>query len=150
MNVSTDIPIMAHRVGRVLRRNKKLIKLSLQACAHCALCAESCFKFQASRRDPAYTPSYKVLNSIGRIYRTKGRLSESEYETIADLVWNRCALCMRCYCPIGIDIPSLINCARNVCRERDVFPTYTMDSEKLHVQKFRHGSENRMKGAQDG
>jgi Fe-S oxidoreductase len=131
MNRSTDGAIMAHRIGRVLQRKRELIKLSLQACAHCALCAESCFKFQASGGDPGFTPSFKALNSIGRIYRKKGRLSESEYETIADLVWNRCALCMRCYCPIGINIPSLIACARDVCRERGVFPVY--DGTKRHL-----------------
>jgi len=124
MNEPAISAIVAGRIARVLDRNKQMIKLSLQACAHCALCAESCFKFQASEGDPGYTPSYKAINSIGKIYRKKGKLSESEYRAISDIVWNRCVLCMRCYCPIGISVPSLIACARNVCRERGVFRAY--------------------------
>ena len=124
MNESAARAMAAQRVGRVLRRNRALIKLSLQACAHCALCAESCFKFRQSGGDPTYTPSYKAINSIGKIYRRKGRLSDAEYRAISGLVWDRCALCMRCYCPVGISVPTLIAFARNICRERGVFPAY--------------------------
>ena len=124
MNESTKDAITAHRISRILTRNREMIQLSLQACMHCALCAESCFKFQSSGGDPGYTPSYKAINSIGKIYRRKGRLSEAEYREINELVWDRCVLCMRCYCPVGVSIPSLIACARSVCREKGVFRTY--------------------------
>ncbi|HUI69058.1 MAG TPA: (Fe-S)-binding protein [Spirochaetia bacterium] len=124
MNEPVESAIVAGRIARILERNKQMIKLSLQACAHCALCAESCFEFQASGGNPGYTPSYKAINSIGKIYRKRGKLSESEYRAVSDLVWNRCVLCMRCYCPVGISVPSLIACARNVCRERGVFRAY--------------------------
>jgi Fe-S oxidoreductase len=124
MNESTTNAMIAQRIGRVLHRNRRLITLSLQACAHCALCADSCFKYQHSGGDPGYSPSYKAINSIGKIYRRKGRLSESEYRAVSQLVWDRCALCMRCYCPVGISIPSLIACARSICRERGIFPSY--------------------------
>jgi Fe-S oxidoreductase len=97
-----------------------LIRLSLQACVHCALCAESCFKFRQSGGDPSYTPSYKAINSIGKIWRTRGRLSDEEYEDIRELVWDKCVLCTRCYCPVGISIPSLIAAARSACREKGV------------------------------
>ena len=116
--------VVAGRISRILERNREMIRLSLQACAHCALCAESCFMFQASGGDPGYTPSYKAINSIGTIYRKKGKLSDSEYRTVSELAWNRCVLCMRCYCPVGISVPSLIACARNVCREQGVFRAY--------------------------
>ncbi len=122
MSQVTHSAMVAHRISRILERNRGMIKLSLQACVHCAMCAESCFKFTASGGDPGYTPSYKAINSIGKIYRARGRLSESEYRSISDLVWTRCALCMRRYCPIGISIPSLVACARSVCRERGIFP----------------------------
>jgi Fe-S oxidoreductase len=124
VNETTSNAIVAARIGRVLQKNRQLIKLSLQACTHCAICAESCFKYQQSGGDPGYSPSYKAINSIGRIFRSKGRLSESEYRAVSHLVWDRCALCMRCYCPVGISIPSLIACARSICRERGVSPTY--------------------------
>jgi Fe-S oxidoreductase len=101
-----------------------LIKLSIQACAHCALCADSCFKFRQSGKDPTYSPSYKAINSIGRIYRAHGKLSEEEWEQIRELAWDKCVLCTRCYCPIGISIPSLIAAARSACREAGVQRTY--------------------------
>jgi len=122
VNGSTASAIVMHRIGRVLQRNRQMITLSLQACAHCALCAESCFKYVHSGRDPRFSPSYKAINTIGKIFRKKGRLSESEYQAVSSLAWESCALCMRCYCPVGISIPSLIACARSVCRERGIFP----------------------------
>ncbi|HTP57659.1 MAG TPA: (Fe-S)-binding protein [Spirochaetia bacterium] len=122
MNGSTTSAMVMHRITRVLQKNRRMIRLSLQACAHCALCSESCFKYTNSGRDPRFSPSYKAINSIGTIYRKKGRLSDSEYHDVSALVWERCALCMRCYCPVGISIPSLIACARSICRERGIFP----------------------------
>ena len=113
------------RIARILDGKKELIRLSLQACAHCALCAESCFMFRQSGRDPGFTPSFKAINSIGRIWQTRGRLSEAEYEGIRELVWDRCVLCMRCACPLGISIPSLIALARSACRERGVWRRHT-------------------------
>jgi Fe-S oxidoreductase len=111
-------------IQRILNKKKGMIKLSLSACVHCSICSDSCFKFKSSNNDPTYTPSYKAINSIGKIYKKKGKLSDEEYETIKDLVWNKCVLCMRCYCPVGISIPSLITAARNVCREKGVYRKY--------------------------
>ena len=113
------------RIARIVDGRKDMIKLSLQACVHCSLCADSCFKFRQSGGDPTYTPSYKAINSIGRISRARGRLSDDEYEDIRELVWDKCVLCMRCYCPVGISIPSLIAAARNACREKGVARWYT-------------------------
>ena len=48
------------------------MKLSLAACAHCTLCAESCFLFNARDNDPTYMPSYKFINSLGVLYKKKG------------------------------------------------------------------------------
>ncbi|HET6450353.1 MAG TPA: (Fe-S)-binding protein [Spirochaetia bacterium] len=112
-------------IGRILDDRRDMIRLSLQACAHCALCAESCFKFTQSGGDPTFTPSYKAINSIGKIWRTRGRLSDSEYDTIRELVWDKCVLCMRCACPVGISIPSLIALARSACRQRGIWRWHT-------------------------
>jgi Fe-S oxidoreductase len=113
------------RIARIVDGKKDMIRLSLQACVHCSLCSDSCFKFRQSGGDPTYTPSYKAINSIGRISRTRGRLSDDEYEDIRELAWDKCVLCMRCYCPVGISIPSLIAAARNACREKGVARWYT-------------------------
>jgi Fe-S oxidoreductase len=120
---NTDAKTLA-RINRIVDGRKDMIRLSLQACVHCALCAESCFKFRQSGGDVTCTPSYKAINSIGRIWRTRGRLSDEAYEDIRELAWDKCVLCMRCYCPMGISIPSLIAAARGACREKGVTRSY--------------------------
>jgi Fe-S oxidoreductase len=122
-NVYTD-PAAKNKINNLLSRQKKMIRLSLFVCVHCSICSDSCFLFRAHKNDPAYTPSYKAINSIGKIFKTKGDLPDKEYKDIADLVWNKCVMCTRCYCPIGISIPSLIAMARNICREKGFYRTY--------------------------
>ncbi len=117
-------PRTLDRIARIVEKKEGMIRLSLQACAHCSLCAESCFKYTQSG-DPTCTPSYKAINSIGTIWKKKGVLSDAEYERIRELAWDKCVLCMRCYCPIGISVPSLIAAARSACRERGVQRWYT-------------------------
>ncbi|PKL19271.1 MAG: DNA-binding protein [Spirochaetae bacterium HGW-Spirochaetae-5] len=122
-SINTDTAAM-NRIADILDKKRDMIKLSLSACVHCSICSESCFKFNSNKKDPTYTPAYKVINSIGRIYKKKGKLSDSEYDKIKILIWDKCVLCMRCYCPLGISIPSLIACARSVCREKGFYRTY--------------------------
>ncbi|GAB6094445.1 hypothetical protein JCM14469_06970 [Desulfatiferula olefinivorans] len=112
------------RVRERLEKHRKKMKLSLKACAHCTLCAESCFLYMARDKDPKYTPSYKFINSIGILYKTNGNVDKVTLGEIRDNVWERCALCTRCYCPLGIDIPEMIALARSICREQGVYPQY--------------------------
>jgi Fe-S oxidoreductase len=121
---STDARTL-ERIAHIVDKKKPLIKLSLKACVHCAICADSCFLYRQHNGDPTYTPSYKAINSIGKIYRKKGRLSDAEYESVRELAWDKCVLCTRCYCPLGINLPSLIATARAACRERGVHRWYT-------------------------
>ena len=117
----TDID--AAPIQRILKNNKREIKLGLKVCAHCSLCAESCFLYEATK-DPKYMPSYKFINSIGRLYRKNGKVSREELTKIRDIVWHDCVLCSRCYCPFGINIPSLIALARQACRTQDLYREY--------------------------
>ena len=103
------------------------MKLSLKACAHCSLCAESCFLYTTRGRDPKYMPSYKFINSIGTLYKKKGKVDRVALGEIRDLVFERCVLCTRCYCPIGIDIPDMLAFARSICREQGVYPNYELE-----------------------
>ena len=117
------IDIDAAPIQRILKKNKREIKLGLKVCAHCSLCAESCFLYEAAK-DPKYMPSYKFINSIGRLYRKKGKVSREELAKIRDIVWHDCVLCTRCYCPFGINIPSLIALARQACRTQELYREY--------------------------
>ncbi len=109
---------------KILGRNKAKMKFYLGMCAHCSLCAESCFLFNSHDKDPNYMPSYKFINSLGVLYKKKGRISPDTAEEIKTNIWERCALCTRCYCPFGIDIPSMIALARSIMRSMGVYPRY--------------------------
>ncbi len=50
-------------------------------------------------KDPKYMPSYKFLNSVGVLYKKKGNVDKLDLGEMRDLVWERCVLCTRCYCP---------------------------------------------------
>ena len=111
-------------VKKILKKNKAKMKLYIGMCAHCSLCAESCFLFNSHDKDPKYTPSYKFINSLGVLYKKKGRINVDTAEEIKANIWERCALCTRCYCPFGIDIPSMIALARSIMRSMGVYPQY--------------------------
>ncbi len=111
-------------IRKIMDEKKAKMKLSLKACAHCTLCAESCFLFMGRDKDPKYMPSYKFLNSVGVLYKNKGYVDKNTLGEIRDVVWERCVLCTRCYCPLGIDIPEMIALARRVCRSQGVYPQY--------------------------
>jgi Fe-S oxidoreductase len=107
-----------------LQQHKKRMSLNLKACAGCSLCAESCFLFELNNHDPRYMPSYKVLNSLGRLYRRRGLATHEQLRDMADLVWRNCVLCGRCYCPFGIDIPAMIALTRQILREQNIAGVY--------------------------
>lgn len=124
MTTQNETAVDTNEIRRQLDAHKAKMKLSLSVCAHCSLCAESCFLFMANDKAPKYMPSYKFINSIGLLYRRKGRVSVQELEDIRDIVWKDCVLCTRCYCPLGIDIPDMLALARDICRSQNVFHTY--------------------------
>ncbi len=112
--------IHPERIRDILNEHKTKMKLSLKICAHCSLCAESCFLFMTKEKKPEYMPSHKIIHSIGKLYKKKGRVDTSELERIRVIVWEKCVLCQRCYCPFGINIPEMIVLARRVCRSQNI------------------------------
>ena len=110
-------------VKAILDEKKAKMKLSLKACAHCTLCAESCFLFMGRNKDPKYMPSYKFLNSVGVLYKKKGKVDRHDLGEMRDLIWERCVLCTRCYCPVGIDIPDMIALEEEFAEAREFIPS---------------------------
>jgi L-lactate utilization protein LutB len=104
---------------RVMLRRKRYMREMLNACASCGLCAESCF-FYKNTGDRKAVPSYKVRNTIGRLFSTGGRVSRAELEVMASLLWDHCALCRQCYCPMGIDLSSIMAWGRAICRSQNI------------------------------
>lgn len=124
MEEQNNKEINKEQIQEMLAEHKNFIKFSLKLCAHCTLCAESCFLYNAHNKDPQYMPSYKYINSVGTLYKKKGRVSRKTLEEIGDILWNKCVLCTRCYCPLGIDIPRMITLGRKICRSQGVYRRY--------------------------
>jgi len=110
------------QIKEMLNRKKGRMKRYLSHCAHCSLCAESCFLYTAHHKDPQYMPSYKAIYSLGKLYKKKGKVDRKLLTEMKGIVWRNCVLCGRCYCPIGIHIPSMIAFARSILRSQDVYP----------------------------
>jgi len=117
-DVNTD------QIKALLKKDKRSMKLRLTACAGCAICAESCFLFVKQDKNPQYMPSYKVLNTLGKLYKKGGKASRAELEKMRDLLWKNCVLCERCYCPIGIDLPKMLAFGRRILRSQGIDGSY--------------------------
>lgn len=112
------------KIAEILEQKKDRMRTCLSACAACSLCAESCLLYKEKNNDPQYMPSYKVIHSLGRLYRKKGRVSREELEQMQQLLWRNCVLCGRCYCPFGIDIPNMIAFARSILRSQGIYGVF--------------------------
>lgn len=111
-------------IRAVLEQNATQIKLFFSACIHCTYCADTCFLQRNNPDDPSYMPSYKVIYSVGKLYKKKGQVTSEELGEIRDLLWNKCALCMRCVCPLQLNIPGMIALGRDVCRSQGAVPRF--------------------------
>lgn len=124
MSKEKTLEIDTDKIRETIDRNKTHISLSLKLCVHCTLCAESCFLYMNRGKNPIYMPSHKFINSLGRLYKQKGKIDRKGLEEIKEIAWERCVLCTRCYCPMGIDIPGMIALTRSICREQGVLPQF--------------------------
>ncbi len=116
------ISIDADAINRMLDE-KTEIKLLLSNCVSCGLCSGTCFYYKKTK-DPESTPSYKALNSMGLLFRKKGKISPQDLDRIKSLIWGKCVLCGQCRCPIGVSIPYIIAWARAICRSQGVCENY--------------------------
>ena len=77
-------------IRRMLDQKKRKMKRLLSHCVHCSLCAESCFLFMAHHQDPQYMPSYKAIQSLGKLYRKRGAVDRDFLERIKKIIWRNC------------------------------------------------------------
>jgi len=96
----------------------------LDMCAHCGLCAESCFLYLANKRDPRQVPSYKIQSTLGEIVRRKGRVDNTFMQAAMETAWAKCTCCNRCalYCPFGIDMGVMFSYLRGLCFSQGFVP----------------------------
>ena len=85
---------------------KSRIKTWLEICAHCGLCADSCFLYLANKKDPEQVPSYKIQSTLGELVKRKGDVDNQFMQYCMDTAWSKCTCCNRCgtFCPFGIDM----------------------------------------------
>ncbi|MGC8837508.1 MAG: (Fe-S)-binding protein [Anaerolineae bacterium] len=122
---------------------------SLQVCAHCGLCAESCPYFLALDKDPRMSPVYKAdrlrkwhkrrVDWLGRVlpgWVGARDLDEKLLEEWFDLAFGACTLCARCTynCPFGVDIPLILRTARGILVELGRVPKGLQDTVDVHLQ----------------
>jgi Fe-S oxidoreductase len=123
---AVERPVDTETIRKMLKQKKRM-KLFLSICASCGFCADSCFLYR-NHQDPKYMPSYKAINSLGKLFKKRGKVDRKTLEEMSELIWGRCVMCRRCYCPLGIDISSMISWARTICRTQGVYERYDEDA----------------------
>ena len=113
------------RIEEMLKQKKRM-RIFLSLCASCGFCADSWFLYR-NYKDPRYMPSYKAINSLGKLFKKKRKVTRLMLEEMSDLVYGKCVMCRRCYCPLGIDISGMISWARTICRTQGVYERYDID-----------------------
>jgi Fe-S oxidoreductase len=85
---------------------KSRLRTWLEICAHCGMCADSCFYYLANNKDPKQVPSYKIQSTLGQLVKRKGKVDNAFMQMCMDTAFSKCSCCTRCgvYCPFGIDM----------------------------------------------
>jgi Fe-S oxidoreductase len=122
-------------VQRVLTKEAAArLKIYLETCVHCALCAEGCHTYLSRNKDPMFSPVGKVKRTIWELVKHDGKVSPESLREMAQVAFTECGTCRRCsmYCPLGIDIAYLITLVRRICHLLGVVPLYLQDTTNSH------------------
>ena len=123
-------------IMRVLEQeNAARIKVYVDTCLRCGLCAEACHTYLSRDRDPDYSPVAKVKDTLWVMVKERGRVSQEFLRHAARIAFTECGTCRRCsmYCPMGIDIAYLIMTVRRICSLLGVVPKYLQDTTNSHA-----------------
>ena len=103
---------------------KSRMKTWFEICAHCGMCAESCFLYQVNGRDPKQVPAYKIQSTLGEIIRKKGKVDNQFMRETMETAWAKCTCCNRCamYCPHGIDTGIMFGYLRGLLYQQGFVP----------------------------
>ena len=96
----------------------------LEICAHCGLCADSCFLYRVNDRDPKQVPAYKIQSTLGEIVRRKGKVDAKFMMETMEVAWGKCTCCNRCghFCPHGIDMGVMFSYLRGLLFSQGFVP----------------------------
>ena len=109
-------PVNVEAIKAFLKDRKTArLKMWMEACAHCALCADTCHYYLAHDRDPKMIPSYKV-RMLTDLYKKKGEVDEAFLDECYKRAFHECTMCRRCtlFCPFGIDMATMISTLRSL------------------------------------
>ncbi len=111
------------------------LKVYLETCVRCGLCAEACHSYVSRDKDPDYAPVAKVKDTLWEMVRRKGKVDGALLRKSARIAFTECGACKRCsmYCPFGIDISYLIMTVRRICSLLGVVPQYLQDTTNSHA-----------------
>ncbi len=103
---------------------KSRMKTWLEICAHCGMCADSCFLYEVNGRDPKQVPAYKIQSTLGEIIRKKGKVDNEFMRHCMEVAWAQCTCCNRCgmYCPHGIDTGIMFGYLRGLLYQQGFVP----------------------------
>jgi len=111
------------------------LRVYLQTCAHCGLCAEACHFYLSNGNDPRFSPMGKVKQTLGEIFIRKGNVDADFLKECARIAYTECNLCRRCsmHCPFGIDMAYLLLLVRRICGQLGVVPQFLQDTVNSHA-----------------
>jgi len=103
---------------------KSRIRTWLEICAHCGMCADSCFLYLVNNKDPKQVPAYKIQSTLGEIIKRKGKVDKGFMLHAMEVAWAQCTCCNRCalYCPHGIDTGVMMGYLRGLCYQQGFVP----------------------------
>jgi Fe-S oxidoreductase len=123
-------------VQRVLTKESAArLKVYLETCVRCGVCAEGCHTYLSRNKDPRFSPVAKVKQTVWELVKHDGKVSPQTLRGMARIAFTECGACRRCamYCPFGIDISYLIMQVRRICSLLGVVPLYLQDTTNSHA-----------------
>lgn len=120
-------------------KNNARLKMWLEICAHCGLCADACHFYLANDQASRMIPAYKA-KKIKEAIKKGDRIREADLEELYNIVYGECTMCRRCsmFCPFGIDIASIISMARGLCVSQGRAPEHLARAVESHLE---HGNQ---------
>ena len=99
------------------------MRMWLEICTRCGMCADSCFFYLAHDRKPEMAPAYKV-NPLRQLYRTGGEATKELLEEMFQRSYGECTACRRCtqFCPFGIDMATMVAVQRGLLFSQGMTP----------------------------
>lgn len=119
MSTPLDIPKLKEALAA---RNGARLRLWMDICARCGLCAQGCHFFQSDPK-PEHVPAYR-LKPLAELLRKDGEVDEAFMQGLVDTVYGTCTMCQRCtmFCPYGISIAFLVRATRALAVSQGLTP----------------------------